>query len=386
MNLLIRLGIIFLAVQQLHCSILKRGTLHTISQKHQSSLCIFLTVGCEEMTTMKTRRWEEDNRLPQTVQPLNYDLYLFPNLENATFTGKVTITVETSEPRSFLLTHIQWLNITETRLTKESEEIPLEAAFEYSPNEYYVIVPEAKSNPLPVGKYHIFLEFKGRLDRDILGFYNSSYISQDGQVHKIATSKFQPTYARRAFPCFDEPSFKSTFKTTLVKPNTSGYIALSNMPEESSKVDSPLPGYTEVSFEKTVPMVTYLAIFIVCDFEHLETVSMQQKIPFRVYGTHQQKDRLNYALQIGAAVSEYYEGYFDIPYPLPKLDMAAIPDYSSGATEHWGLITYRESNLIFDPSSSSWANKERVAMVIAHELAHQWFGNLMTVFWWNDLW
>ena len=124
-------------------------------------------------------------------------------------------------------------------------------------------------------------------------------------------------------------------------------------------------------------MVTYLAIFVVCDFDFLETLTEVHKIPFRVYGTKKQKARLEYAMKIGAAISDYYETYFDIAYPLPKLDMAAIPDYSSGATEHWGLITYRETNLIYDVTSSSTTNKERVAMVIAHELAHQWFGNLV---------
>ncbi len=218
------------------------------------------------------------------------------------------------------------------------------------------------------------------------GFYKSTYVDRNGAKHKIATSKFQPTYARRAFPCFDEPSFKSTFTTTLVKPSGSEYKAISNMPEASSKPDQPLAGFTEVTFQKSVPMVTYLAIFVVCDFEYLESVTDLHQIPFRVYGTEQQKDRLEYALKIGSAIADFYESYFDIPYPLPKLDMAAIPDYSSGATEHWGLITYRETNLLFDPKTSSTANKERVAMVIAHELAHQWFGNLMTVFWWNDLW
>ena len=141
-------------------------------------------------------------------------------------------------------------------------------------------------------------------------------------------------------------------------------------------------------FKKSVPMVTYLAIFVVCDFKFIDAVTEEHKIPFRVYGTESQISRglLNYSKDIGTAIADYYETYFGIPYPLPKLDMAAIPDYSSGATEHWGLITYRETNLIYDPSESSAINKERVAMVIAHEMAHQWFGNLMTVKWWNDLW
>ena len=147
-----------------------------------------------------------------------------------------------------------------------------------------------------------------------------------------------------------------------------------------------MPGCDEVIFAKTVPMVTYLAVFVVCDFAFLESTTPKHKIPFRVYGTARQRDLLKYALDAGVAIADYYTDYFGVPYPMPKLDMAAIPDYSSGATEHWGLITYRETNLIFDPAESSALNQQRVALVIAHELAHQWFGNLMTVFWWNDLW
>ena len=326
--------------------------------------------------TKQTRTWESDYRLPQTTQPLNYDLYLFPNLDDDTFSGNVAISVETKEPRTHFLVHVKYLDVYGTELKSENGEvIPLEDAFEYAPNEFWVVVPA--NGPVPVGLYTLSMKFRGRLDRDILGFYRSTYVDDEGKSHKIATSKFQPTYARRAFPCFDEPSFKSTFKTTLVKPSDNAYMALSNMPVESSEPDKPSKGFTEVKFEASVPMVTYLAIFVVCDFEFIETMTEVHKIPFRVYGTKKQKDRLDYAMKIGAAISDYYETYFGIGYPLPKLDMAAIPDYSSGATEHWGLITYRETNLIYDATTSSTANKERVALVIAHELAHQWFGNLV---------
>lgn len=334
---------------------------------------------------MKTKNWETDYRIPQSTQPLNYDLYLFPDLVTGTFSGRVAITIQTLEPRAFFVTHIKYLTVTSTVLKTESGEVvPLADAFEYAPNEFWVVIPG--DQPLTTGIYTLSLEFNGRLDNGILGFYRSVYVDTEGKEHKIATSKFQPTYARRAFPCFDEPSFKSTFRTTLVKPNSGNYVALSNMPEASSLPDAPEEGFTEVTFQLSVPMVTYLAVFIVCDFEYIETVTAVHKIPFRVYGTAQQKNRLQYAMKIGAGIADFYETYFGIPYPLPKLDMAAIPDYSSGATEHWGLITYRETNLIYDPTESSSADKERVADVIAHELAHQWFGNLMTVNWWNDLW
>ena len=180
----------------------------------------------------------------------------------------------------------------------------------------------------------------------------------------------------RAFPCFDEPSFKSTFTTTLVRPSGDGYIALSNMPEAASKVDTPEVGLTEVTFEKSVPMVTYLAIFVVCDFSYLEGTIDSGKIPLRVYGTQKNVPHLEYATHIASKITEFYQDYFRIKYPLPKLDMAAIPDYSSGATEHWGLITYRETNLVYDPRESSFQNKVRVADVIAHELVTAQYGSV----------
>nr|XP_045603518.1 glutamyl aminopeptidase-like [Procambarus clarkii] len=200
----------------------------------------------------------------------------------------------------------------------------------------------------------------------------------------IATSKFQPTDARSAFPCFDEPSFKSTFSTTLVRPSH-GYTALSNMPVQREVADAPRRALTEVVFERSVPMVTYLACFVVCDFDYVQTFTQGQK-PFRVYATPDQITRANYSLNIGVDVLNYYEDYFQVDYPLPKQDMIAIPDFISGAMEHWGLITYREVNLLYDARGSSSYNKQRVASVVAHELAHMWFGNLVTLAWWDDLW
>lgn len=338
--------------------------------------------GCERVA----QQWTTDDfRIPDTVLPLNYDIYLFPNLDDGSFSGRVDISIKTTEPREFILVHVKHLNITKSEVRDQAGAIvPLKQAFEYEPKEFWVLIPE--SDHVPIGNYSLYFEFSGSLVNGIVGFYRSTYLDDLGVEHKIASSKFQPTYARRAFPCFDEPSFKSTFRVTLVKPSADSYIALSNMPQESLKKDMPKVGFSEVTFQPSVPMVTYLAIFLVCDFEYIEKTTDVHHIPFRVYGSKQQIPRLKYALDIGSAITDFYESYFKIPYPLPKLDFAAIPDYSSGATEHWGLITYRETNLIFDPEESSASNKERVAMVIAHELAHQWFGNLMTVKWWNDLW
>ncbi|MCL4133992.1 UNVERIFIED_CONTAM: hypothetical protein GTU68_054839, partial [Idotea baltica] len=194
----------------------------------------------------------------------------------------------------------------------------------------------------------------------------------------LATTKFEPTYARQAFPCFDEPGFRSTYNVTIVRPSAGNYIGLSNMPVQSETVDAPSTGLTEVHFEESVSMVTYLVCFIVCDFTYKEIneTTMNGELPFRVYAPVDKIDDMEYALEFGAKTLAFYEVMFDYPFPLPKSDMAAIPDYSSGATEHWGIITYRETNIFYNANVSSSQNYQRVSSVIAHEMAHQWFGNL----------
>ena len=329
-----------------------------------------------EAEPVLTEAWEKDVRLPSHLLPLHYDLYLHPDLSSGLFMGRVTIAIEATSPTSYFLVHTKHLDISDTRLSNEDgEEVSYMRAFEYERNEFWVVQLEGE---VEAGNYSLSMQFNGNLTRGITGFYKSVYTNRLGDKVSIATSKFQPTYARKAFPCFDEPSFKSTFTTVLVRPSQ-GYIALSNMPVAEEVEESPSNGLTTVTFQKSVPMVTYLACFIVCDFEYEEKLTSIHQTKFRVYATPQQKDRVRYALDIGANITDFFTDYYNISYPLPKQDMIAIPDFVSGAMEHWGLITYRETNLLYDDRESSSANKQRVATVVSHELAHQWFGNLVTL-------
>ena len=255
--------------------------------------------------------------------------------------------------------------------------------FEYRPNQFWVVEPREQLQP---GNYSVRMEFSGSLTTGNTGFYLSRYTDSNGNQVPIATSKFQPTAARKAFPCFDEPTYKSVFVVSLVRPSGGGYVALSNMPVVGEEGDSPQSGLTTTSFQPSVPMVTYLACFIVCNFEYAEKVSEKHGTRFRVYATPAQRQRVEYSLKVGANITDFFTDYYDLPYPLPKQDMIAIPDFVSGAMEHWGLITYREANLLYDSRESSAANQQRVATVVSHELAHQWFGNLVTLRWWDDLW
>lgn len=198
---------------------------------------------------------------------------------------------------------------------------------------------------------------------------------------------FEPTYARKAFPCFDEPDIKVPFRVTLIRPSGTDFVALSNMNVDGQNMIG--GAKTEVTFKESVPMSTYLTCFIVADFVFISGIVepvLGDEFKLSVYSTVQQKDKLDYALQVGIGTTKFYIEYFGIEYPLPKLDLAGIPDFNSGAMEQWGLVTFRETALLFDKSTSSTSNKLRVASVIAHEIAHMWFGNLVTMKWWNDLW
>ncbi|XP_059611048.1 uncharacterized protein LOC132257980 [Phlebotomus argentipes] len=325
-------------------------------------------------------------RLPAEVRPKRYNLHLHPNLVEKTFSGNVSIDLEVSKPVSFIAVHTKKLTISSTSLTREaSSTVPLEETFEYEPLEYWVTVPK---ETIGEGVYQLNMSFNGSLINRIVGFYASSYFNpEQNQTRTIATSKFEPTYARQSFPCLDEPAMKAPFKISIVRPTGDNYISLSNMNEEKNEENG---AETVSHFAESVPMSTYLACFIVCDFLHkAETVKTQgigKDFQLKVYATPNQLNKTEFALKTGVGITEFYIQYFQIEYPLPKLDMIAIPDFVSGAMETWGLITYRETALLYDPLISSSANKQRVAEVVAHELSHMWFGNLVTMRFWNDLW
>ena len=222
--------------------------------------------------------------------------------------------------------------------------------------------------------------FTGKLNDLMAGFYRSSYNHPDGTTHWMATTQMEPTDARRALPCFDEPALKATYTVTLIADK--GLTCISNMDVASEKeVESKLSGGKKkaVKFNKTPLMSTYLLAFIVGELKYIESNSF--RVPVRVYATPDKDiEHGRYSLDLAAKTLEFYEKTFDSPFPLPKMDMAAIPDFSAGAMENWGLVTYRVVDLLFDEKTSGASMKERVAEVVQHELAHQWLvGSLCQV-------
>jgi len=240
---------------------------------------------------------------------------------------------------------------------------------------------------LPGGsKASLTIDFTGTLNDNMAGFYRSSFKAGDGSTTYMATTQMEPTDARRAFPCFDEPALKAQFTVTLIADEK--MTCLSNMDVALEKiVDSKITGGKRqaVTFNKTPLMSTYLLAFIVGELNYIETNNF--RVPVRVYAP---KDRDiehgRFSLELAAKTLDFYEKTFDSPFPLPKMDMIAIPDFSAGAMENWGLVTYRVVDVLIDEKASGAAVKQRVAETVQHELAHQWFGNLVTMDFWDGLW
>ncbi|KAG8456357.1 hypothetical protein GDO86_002221 [Hymenochirus boettgeri] len=346
-----------------------------------SSIWCVSIAGEDKDTTGEIFPWK-NLRLPDFVTPLHYDLLIHPNLTTLTFDGLTKITVTVTQKTSFLVLHSKKLKITGTSIernegdNREHQEL---AYLEQPDNQQIVLL---SADPLIPGEnYTIYIHYNANLSQNFRGFYKSTYKTKDGEVRVLASTQFEPTAARTAFPCFDEPAFKASFSIKIRREPK--HHAVSNMPVVKTMDIG--GGLFEDHFAVSVKMSTYLVAFIVSDFKSISQVT-DHGVKITVYAVPDKIDQAEYALQAAVRLLDFYEDYFDIPYPLPKQDLAAIPDFQSGAMENWGLTTYRESALLLDPKKSSASHKLWITMVIAHELAHQWFGNLVTMEWWNDLW
>lgn len=327
-------------------------------------------------------------RLPRALKPLHYMVKLQPFINgNFSITGHVEVEMEVVEPTSNITLHIADI-ITKNNTIKltpsDSRSGPgLMISRHLYDNERQFYTAILNKELRPGEKYVLAMDFVGYLNDQLRGFYRSQYKDAQGQEKWIAVTQFQPTDARRAFPCFDEPAMKATFEVFLAR--ETAMSSISNMPKFETMPVEGQEGWVWDHFNTSVPMSTYLVAFVVSDFAHMES-NDNDHVLFRVKARQSAIQQANYALQTGPKILTFFEKYFNVPYPLPKQDMIAIPDFSAGAMENWGLITYRETAMLYDPLVSAAYNKQRVAVVVAHELAHQWFGNLVTPDWWTDLW
>lgn len=325
-------------------------------------------------------------RLPDHIIPFHYDLHMEPDMVEDTYTGSVSIHLNLNEPSTHLWLHIRETYVTAVPTLQLSgptgiSTVGVKGCFEYTPQEYVVVEATEQLKATSAQEHYILtLHFQGWLNGSLVGFYKTTY-QENGETRKIAATDHEPTDARKSFPCFDEPNKKATYKISIT--HDSLYQALSNMPVETT--ESLPDGKNKTTFMNSVKMSTYLVCFAVHRFDFVERIS-EGGIPLRIYAQPSQMHTAVYAANVTKVIFDYFEQYFDMKYSIPKLDQIAIPDFGTGAMENWGLVTYRETNLLYDEKESSSYNKQRVASVISHELVHQWFGNIVTMDWWDDLW
>lgn len=316
-------------------------------------------------------------RLPRHVIPHRYDLRLEPDLESATFAGQETVALTVTQPTSTIL-----LNAVDLEIVSAFIEGPaarrLTAAIEpdTAGQRCRFTFPES----LSPGEWRLQLAFRGTLNDQLRGFYRSTYKDETGQTQTLAATQFEATDARRAFPCWDEPDFKAVFATTLVIPPT--LTAVSNTKIAGETIES---GKKILRFADSMTMSTYLVAFIVGRLEATPPVFVG-KTPLRLWTVPGKQALTQFGQDIAAASLTFFEDYYGIPYPGDKLDLLAIPDFASGAMENLGAITFRETALLVDQRTGTHGELERVADVVAHENAHMWFGDLVTMSWWNGLW
>jgi puromycin-sensitive aminopeptidase len=318
----------------------------------------------------------QEYRLPKNVTPKRYEIRLAPDLKAFTFAGEETIDVVVREATAEVVVNALELEIKSVSAERAGKSIAGKIELEPSRERAHFQFPST----LETGDWKLKISFSGILNDKLHGFYRSQYQDADGKNHVAATTQFESTDARRAFPCWDEPELKASYKVTLVVDEH--LAAISNAGQASERRLA--GGKKEIVFKETISMSTYLVAFIIGEFVVSEPVDAGT--PLRIVHVPGKENLTSFAKQIGAFSLKYFADYYGLPYPGDKLDLLAIPDFASGAMENLGAITFRETALLADEKTASRAELERVADVVSHENAHMWFGDLVTMKWWNGIW
>ncbi|KAJ6439475.1 aminopeptidase [Purpureocillium lavendulum] len=336
--------------------------------------------------------------LPDSVKPVHYGLSLRDlDFKTWTYKGTVTIDAEIVKPTKEITLNTLEVKLSHAKITVDhtkSSQALESTNFSYDERAQRATI--TFDQELPVSKKaSVAIEFEGIMNNEMAGFYRSKYkpvatpsdsVPRDDEWHYMFSTQFESCDARRAFPCFDEPNLKATFDFEIEVPVDQ--VALSNMPVKDTKPTK--AGWNMVSFETTPVMSTYLLAWAVGDFEYVEAHTERRyngkQLPVRVYTTRGLKEQGRWALEHAPKIIDFFSEIFDIDYPLPKSDLIAVHEFTHGAMENWGLVTYRTTQVLFDEKTSDARYKNAVAYVVAHELAHQWFGNLVTMDWWDELW
>ena len=315
-------------------------------------------------------------RLPANVTPERYDLTLTPDLKAFTFEGNEIVAITVHEATSDVVLNALELEIESAVAERAGKSLTAQIDLEPARERARLRFGEA----LEPGAWTLRIKFRGILNDKLHGFYRSQYTDAAGKSHTVATTQFEATDARRALPCWDEPALKAVFGVTLVIDDD--LTALSNAGIKSERKLG--NGKRAIVFKDTIRMSTYLLAFIIGEFE--ATAPVDAGTPLRVVHVPGKRALTGWAEQIGAFSLKFFAGYYGLPYPGDKLDLIAIPDFAAGAMENLGAITFRETALLADEHTASRAELERVADVVSHENAHMWFGDLVTMRWWNGIW
>jgi puromycin-sensitive aminopeptidase len=320
----------------------------------------------------------EPYRLPDYATPQRYDLRLSPDLGAARFSGEETVSLTIHRPTDEIVLNavdleISTVSIIDAGGQAHEGQVVLDVANEQARFRF--------PRTLAPGTWQLRAAFRGSLNAKLAGFYRSTYTADSGEERVLATTQFEATDARRAFPCWDEPAFKAIFAVTLNVDQHLTAIANGPMLRETPAG----PGKKDVQFAETMPMSTYLVAFVVGEFVGGEEVTAAG-VPLRVWSVPGKEQLTAFAREAGAFALAFFAGYYGIPYPGEKLDLIAIPDFAFGAMENLGAVTFRETALLLDERTATHAELQGVAEVIAHELAHMWFGDLVTMRWWNGIW
>ncbi len=319
----------------------------------------------------------ESFRLPRTIEPETYRIEIEPDVVSATFSGTVSIDVQVEEAVEVIVLNAAELAISDVEV-RMADGTTISCAVTFDDDlEQVIFRPPVALSPGPAT---VSCRFTGTLNDKLRGFYRSTYIGPTGETQTIATTQFESVDARRCFPCFDEPDRKAVFEVALiVDPDVD---AISNTPVVGT---DPVGSKRRIRFSPTMKMSTYLVAFVVGKLEATEAVDVDG-VPLRVVCTPGKKHLAEFALEVGAFALRFFTDYFNIPYPDDKVDLVAIPDFAAGAMENLGCITFRDTALLVDKAQAARTELERVADVIAHELAHMWFGDLVTMSWWEGIW
>ncbi len=321
-------------------------------------------------------------RLFEQFQPKHYELAIDPDVQTLSFQGTVTITGrKIGRPSQRLTFHQKDLQFTSVSIVfhgkKGDDEVKLDRV---NTHKTYDEVRLHAASLLYPGAYTVRMEFKGRITKPMRGIY-PTYSKTKGKDRIILATQFESHHAREAFPCIDEPEAKATFDLTITAPKT--HTVLSNTPVKEQSTEGKVK---RTSFETTPKMSTYLLAFGIGEL-HVFEAKTKSGVSVRSWASvTKPKEQLEYSAKEAADILDFFADYFGIPYPLKKLDQLALPDFDSAAMENWGLVTYREMVLLVDPLNRSISSEQLITLVIAHELSHQWFGNLVTMKWWDDLW